>query len=853
MPQVVSRPRVEQRLREAIAHSSLTVLHAPLGAGKSSALALALRDRANVVWVDARPWHSGTVAREIAEAIRTVREEFGRATLGAIEGSSAAHLGRLFARELSHVDDDLTVVVDNMHVLGTGDRFFRFVDAAVSEIPDRVKIVAVGRSLPQTPLLRTFARRRVTVLEPELFKLDESELAAFARAFGASTKPEDLAHLAELTEGWAAGAVLALTAPGQTLGVAARSLLNDLGRQNLAFLEDASVLEAIDAAVADPRTLDDLLRRGALLEQTAPGTYRLHPMLRELLRKRLEDRGGLAQAHANAARSYARAGNVAAALHHAESAGDLDAIETLFREHADAIAATGERERIERLGDAVLAANAAAPGAAYVKALLAKAGGSERTRELFAQAADLADRARAGALAFGARAQTLEYDLGRLERVAPEALADLAVRARDLGGAEQVRAAMLAGWSRAVAHDFAGALAVIEPLLNVDDDAAQFNAGILRAYAQTALGDVEGAQRSLDALTARLERGDGIVLQTLTLVWFARLALLWGHTTAGAEAAAQAQRLATALDLHADEAALLAALCELSAHHGNVGATVQYADRARTAGKQAWYEGDRARIEALAGIALARAAFLGHDNAIARDLALRAAAADATPPVQRATALTEACIYVLLCDPPASAGVIAQARAAVAAAVPLDAFDAAALSVADDILAFLDEANGMRHDSLLRGCAPFAGLLEHRRGLVTLELAGVAAGNARRGTTGSTTAFNTAIEMLTREGPRFEAVLVRAYASTFIKTKRAAAPAPPDPSEFDLTARENEILALLVEGLTNKEIAQRLVVSPRTIETHVERVLGKLGVGSRSRAIAKAVRTGLVRLESAVP
>lgn len=218
--------------------------------------------------------------------------------------------------------------------------------------------------------------------------------------------------------------------------------------------------------------------------------------------------------------------------------------------------------------------------------------------------------------------------------------------------------------------------------------------------------------------------------------------------------------------------------------------------------------------------------------------------------MQRATALAEASIYVLLCDPANSAAVIAQARDAVDRAAPVDAFDAVALSVADDVLAFLDEANGTRHGVLLRGCEPFAGLLDHRRGLVTLELAGVAVGNARRGTTGSTAAFNTAMEMLARDGPRFEAALVRAYASTFIRTKRTQPAAAAVPGDFDLTARESEILALLVEGLTNKEIAQRLVVSPRTIETHVERVLGKLGVGSRSRAIAKAVRTGLVRLDA---
>ena len=68
---------------------------------------------------------------------------------------------------------------------------------------------------------------------------------------------------------------------------------------------------------------------------------------------------------------------------------------------------------------------------------------------------------------------------------------------------------------------------------------------------------------------------------------------------------------------------------------------------------------------------------------------------------------------------------------------------------------------------------------------------------------------------------------------------------------LDLTPREREILAHLVDGLTNKEIAQRLMLSPRTVETHVERVLDKLQVGSRSRAIAMALRLRIVELEPA--
>ena len=101
-----------------------------------------------------------------------------------------------------------------------------------------------------------------------------------------------------------------------------------------------------------------------------------------------------------------------------------------------------------------------------------------------------------------------------------------------------------------------------------------------------------------------------------------------------------------------------------------------------------------------------------------------------------------------------------------------------------------------------------------------------------------------AIAVFERNGPRFEARLARAYVAS-----RGEAATPKQPDELlDLTPREREILGLLSEGLTNKEMAARLVVSPRTVETHVERVLGKLGVASRSRAIAKALRLGLVRL-----
>lgn len=847
----IARPRVERRLRDAVARTPLTLLRAPLGAGKSVAAAMAFAEAPGLAWMDARPWHRGAFARAFVDAVRGVREDFGRMTLGAIEAQAdAAHLGATFARELAHLDEPLLLVVDNAHVFLDEPDFARFAEAAIVALPSRARVVMLGRSLPEFSAGSLFASGRAAMVEGELLAFDAADVRALSARFGRVLDDEAVRDIERATEGWAAGVTLAITAPGGAAlagsapvaqAYLTEELLERLGNDAVTFVERASVFETLDPRILEEsdafanarERLTELLQNGAPLSDAGGERVRMHPVLRDVAARRLRERGGESAANRDAARAYARVGETAAALFHADAAGDAATAAEFLRAHAQAAVATGDRARVRALAERVDADGSDADVRWYVDALLEKSRGSDAAREKFARAAEEAARTGDAAIAFHARAQLLEHDLGHGVTARESDLEELARLAQPLGVVERAAERTLRGWSLAVARDFPAALQTIAQPPGVADPETRFNTDVLRAYILTALGDAEAAEETLDALVAFLERGDRVVLQTLTLIWFARLALVWGKSNVAADAAAQAERLAGALDLRAEEAALYAALAEIATHAGDAAAAARYAERARTRAERAWYSADVQRVRAFAEIALARAAFLDGDYAVAMQSAQRAAAQPQTPASQRAIALSEAAAYAALFDESACAPAIARARAAAAQAVPADAADAAALAVADDLLAFLDAANGR------------ATLPTRRRALVTLEYAGLALRGGGR-SDGATSAFETALNVYEREGPRFEARVARAYAKRFGAVRISANGARDGISE--LTPRESEILTLLVEGLTNKELAQRLTVSPRTVETHVERILSKLEVASRSRAIAKALRLGLVRL-----
>jgi DNA-binding CsgD family transcriptional regulator len=93
-------------------------------------------------------------------------------------------------------------------------------------------------------------------------------------------------------------------------------------------------------------------------------------------------------------------------------------------------------------------------------------------------------------------------------------------------------------------------------------------------------------------------------------------------------------------------------------------------------------------------------------------------------------------------------------------------------------------------------------------------------------------------------GPHIEIV-------DFIDQADAVVSLPPargdaDPLLEALTAREHDVLALLADGLSNRDIAARLAISEHTVKFHLASIFGKLGASTRTEAVQRGVRLGVI-------
>ena len=97
-----------------------------------------------------------------------------------------------------------------------------------------------------------------------------------------------------------------------------------------------------------------------------------------------------------------------------------------------------------------------------------------------------------------------------------------------------------------------------------------------------------------------------------------------------------------------------------------------------------------------------------------------------------------------------------------------------------------------------------------------------------------------AIRTAHRGGAPMNAFVARRVLDTFSRVSQPA-------SDFGLTRREREILELIVEECTQNEMAERLFLSPHTVDTHLRNIYSKLHVRTRAGAVARAIKEGLLR------
>ncbi len=795
---VLRRERLHDVVDGGIGRHRLVFLRAPLGYGKTTLVRAALAARAApVAWYDAQPWDAEAFVAPLVDAVRRRRDDFGRRTLDFVaEGAAPERLAAAFAADVAHVREPMTIVVDDAHVLA-GDRFGPFIDRLLAALPDEATIVVCSRSAAPFGLASAVAAGRALALGTSQLAFVDDEAVELAATHGVG--PDDARALNRRMSGWPAGVHLVMRA-GRDDGVAreyvAEALLDRMDPADVAILRRFAPFETIDAEVVDAlnpgyrKQLRRLADAGSFVSvrDDASG-FDLHPAVRATVLERMrdDDPQSVRRADIEAARVYAGLSRIAPALFHLERADDVDAM-LMLKPYAVSAMINGDVDRVATFAARARAAGVDDPALfAFIKAYRHKTYGLDGVREAFVTAMEIADRTNDERLAFETRVQLVEHDLAGWNRVERDRIDDILDRGARLGPAHHASAAVRAGWNDVVEGRFASALAYAEdaPITRSVIEASLM--APLRIYAKTALGLFAEAEAETEDVLRRLESSSP-KLTARMLIWAARFAALRGDTTAAFEYATAARRTAEGYEMRTETPALMLILADAAIHVGRPETALEAARLAEIGAAAAWYARDAERIGDVVRLVRSRARFMRSADAVKALHDARTDVGIIAQSVVRAAALADGAWHATIAGD--ADGWADQARREIERAAPVDAYDVVMLAEAAERVARLDVARGADRPAPRFERGAFGALVD-RRALA--------------------------------RGPSFDAWLAERLTAPASPARASATAAA---ETVALTAREREILSLLVDGLTNKEIAQRLVVSPRTAETHVASVLG---------------------------
>src|SRR5919112_1837374 len=366
-PRAVLRLRLTGHLNGGL-NGKLTLVSAPAGFGKTTLLGECVagceRPAAWLSMDEGDNDHTRFLAYLVA-ALQTIAPNIGEGVLGVLQSPQPPPTESILTALLNDIDtvpDDFVLVLDDYHVID-GSAVEEALSFVLEHLPPGMHLVIATREDPQLHLARLRARGQLSEVRADDLRFTPDEAAEFLNeAMGLSLSKEDIAALETRTEGWIAGLQLAALS---MRGLAdATSFINSftgthhfvldylveevLGQQSESvqtFLLRTSILERLcgplcDAVVSDPsasgqETLEYLERANLFLVPLDDERrwYRYHHIFAELLRQRLHQSAAssmgdevrdVAELHIRASRWYEDNGWEIEAFQHAASANDVE-------------------------------------------------------------------------------------------------------------------------------------------------------------------------------------------------------------------------------------------------------------------------------------------------------------------------------------------------------------------------------------------------------------------------------------------------------------------------------------------------------------------------------------------------
>ncbi|MGC9397571.1 MAG: LuxR C-terminal-related transcriptional regulator [Anaerolineae bacterium] len=881
---IVPRRRLLMRLDEGRS-CKLTLISAPAGFGKTTLLSAWIEYRAEpIAWLslDERDNDPPRFWAYVIAALQTVWSEVGRTASDMLHAPQAPPLPSILTELLNDVamqPDETVLILDDYHVIVTGE-IHEGLTFLLENLPPQLHLMLASRTRPPLPLSRLRARRQLVELHTADLRFTAEETDAFFRKMeGLRLDAADVATLAARTEGWAAGLQLAALSLLETDNISrllhsfsgshryifdylAHEVLNRQPPRLRAFLLHTSLLERFSAPLCNAVTAERESQR--LLEHLETANlfivpldqrrrwYRYHHLFADFLQAQLREILSPAEIkalHRRAGEWYAAHGFTPDAIYHALAADDAAWADTLITQAANEMFAHSELrtliEWIESLPASYLATDLPLNMiAAWARLATGQFKAVEPHLHIVEQLIgvrpeqvtdpDTLPTETRGALAEVAclRASltlTMGFDLPRVKTFARTARRCLADARADGIYNTNFSLRGVAAFNLALAYEYEGQTsAAVETFeeavtLTREDEnlhllpmsishlghlcvvqgrlhdaaatyetalaslAGKFSPSPLSGIAHTGLAEVLYEWNELQRAVAHLE--EGIAMGERWTSWDILLA---GYTKLAEVAAAQGE--------FAQAAAHLDALTDYAQEHGLHWALPAVA-------------GHRALLDLRRGD-IASAARWATSCALPEEGPL--------PYMQENEALVLAQVRHAQGKPHEAAHLLTRLLAANEAARRWGRV----IHILT-LQALVWEQQGERK----------AGLAALTRALELAEPEGYVRTFVDAGAP---------LRALLAHIPTLPDYVARLQAAFEVAAEEKNSPTISQPLVEPLTEREMEVLRLIAQGLTNREIANRLFISTNTVKTHARHIYEKLNVRNRAQATTRAMELGLL-------